>query len=58
MLITTGTVTNGVIQIEGNDLPEGTTVTLILTRVTKLLNSTPNKKLTYCRPSPKPREAS
>jgi len=29
MLITTGTVTNGVIQIDGKDLPDGTTVTLI-----------------------------
>ena len=29
MLITTGKVNNGVIVIEGKDLPEGTTVTLI-----------------------------
>ena len=29
MLITTGKVSNGVIVIEGRDLPEGTTVTLI-----------------------------
>jgi hypothetical protein len=29
MLITTGKVSNGVIVIEGKDLPEGTTVTLI-----------------------------
>ena len=29
MLITTGKVNNGVIQIDGKDLPEGTTVTLL-----------------------------
>ena len=29
MLITTGRVSNGVIVIDGKDLPEGTTVTLI-----------------------------
>ena len=29
MLITTGKVNNGVIQIDGEDLPDGTTVTLL-----------------------------
>jgi hypothetical protein len=29
MLITTGKVNNGVIQIDGEDLPDGTTVTVI-----------------------------
>ena len=29
MLITTGKVTNGVIQIDSKDLPDGTTVTLL-----------------------------
>ena len=29
MLITTGKVTNGVIQIDNKDLPEGTTVTIL-----------------------------
>ena len=29
MLITTAKVTNGVIQIDGSELPEGTTVTLL-----------------------------
>ena len=29
MLITTGRVTNGVIQIDSNDLPYGTTVTVL-----------------------------
>lgn len=29
MLITTGKVTNGVIQIENNDLPEGAIVTIL-----------------------------
>jgi hypothetical protein len=29
MLITTAKVNNGVIQIDGNDLPDGTTVTLL-----------------------------
>jgi hypothetical protein len=30
MLITTGKVNNGVIHIEGKDLPDGTTVTLLV----------------------------
>lgn len=44
MLITTGKVTNGVIQVEGDDLPEGAIVTILAHEGDKVFELDPEQE--------------
>lgn len=47
MLITTGKVNNGVIEIDSRDLPDGTTVTLLAHEGDETFDSTLSRKLSF-----------
>ena len=56
MLITTGKVHDGTIQLDGESLPEGAIVTVLTHEGDETLNSDRNKRLNSSRQSGKPSE--